>query len=260
MAGDFANEAVREFCLILDELDGNLGFLRLSSKLRPRLNGLLNWSAVQGDAKLLVTDFLKQKSVELGAQYRGMLVVLSGAFEQFVRRVVQDAVQTINTSAKGFDSLPENLKMQNVYRSGRALSTVREPLDHIIVDYQSLARSLATCVPGAREFTLNAEAFSLFISSVTPTHLADICRWIGITLEWDDFGRVNEFEVMLGTKGARATGKAVSEELARFIKLRNRIAHAGTGGVAVTDNDVDGFLRFFRVFASKLASVVGDKL
>jgi hypothetical protein len=260
MAGAFGSGAVREFNLALDELDGGLAFLRASSRLRPRLHGFLNWSALEGEAKRLVTDFLNQKNVELESQYRGMAVVLSGAFEQFVRRIVQDAVVVINERATGFDDVAESIRVQNIYRSGRALSTVTEPLDHLIVDYHAVAKSLATCFPGAKEFTLNAEAFSLFVSSLTPKRLDDICRWIGVSLDWDSLGRNHDFERMFGTKGARATGKAIGDKLAEFTKLRNRVAHVGTGGIAVTDTDVELYLRFFRVFGAQLAHLIGDKL
>lgn len=256
MADNFGSAAVKEFHLALDELEANLAFLQASSKLRPRLNGFLNWQVIQGDAKALVTEFLNQKSVELSAQYRGMLVVLSGALEQFVRRVIHEAVMTINSNAKNYDHLSEKLRTQNVFRTGRALTTIREPPDHVVVDYHGLAKQLATCVAGASTFTLNPEAFTLFISAVSPRHLTDVCDSIGVTINWDDFGREQKFEALLATKGVRATGKAVADKLETFIRLRHKFAHAGAGGVVVTDGDVESFTRFFRIFGSTVAQLI----
>jgi len=260
MADSFGSAAVKEFNLGLDELEMNLGFLRTSTKLRPRLSGLLNWGAIDGDAKALVSDFLNQKSVELSPQYRGMMIVLSGAFEQLVRRLIHEAVLTINNGVSNYDQLSERIRAQNILRTGRALTTIREPPDHVVVDYHALAKQLATCVAGADSFILNADAFTLFISSVSPRHLTDLCDSIGITLNWDDFGRESGLETMLATKGVRATGKAVADYLDKFIKLRNRFSHTGTGGVIVTDSEIQNYIRFFRLFASALAQTVAAKL
>jgi RiboL-PSP-HEPN len=260
MAESFGSAAVKEFNLALNELEASLAFLRTSTKLRPRLNGLLNWPVIEGEAKKLVTDFLNQKSVELGVQYRGMLVVLSGAFEQLVRRIVHEVVVTINTSVKNYDQLSEKVRMQNILRTGRVLTTIGEPPDHITVDYNKLAKQLATCIAGADTFTLNAEAFTLFISVVSPQHLTTVCDSVGVMVDWDDFGREKTFESMLETKGVHATGKAVADQLDKFTKLRNRFAHTGAGGMVVTDGEVESFIRFFRVFASTLAPLVARKL
>lgn len=260
MADSFGSAAVKEFNLALDELELNLAFLRASTKLRPRLRGFLNWQAIHGEAKVLITQFLNQKSVELSAQYRGMIVVLSGTFEHFVRRVIHEAVVAINRSVKNYDHLPEKMRMQNVLRTGRALTTIREPPDHILVDYHTLAKQLTTCVAGAETFTLNADAFTLFISSVSPRHLIDVCDSIGITMNWDDFGREERFETMLATRGVRATGKAVAEHLDNFIKLRNRFAHTGAGGVIVTDGEVENYIQFFRLFTTQLAHLVATNV
>src|SRR5437773_3698914 len=190
----FASDAIREFSLTLDEIESNLEFLRLSAVLRPRLNGMLLWDSIQGDARRLVTDFLNQKSVELGPQFRGMIIVICGAFEHFVRRVVREAVIKLNAGANSFDNLHGELQRQNVYRTGRALTTIMQPLDHVTVDYSALAGNLATCVSGATTFTLNADAFTLFFTGGKPEHLADILKSIGLTLDWDDFGRISSFE------------------------------------------------------------------
>lgn len=256
MASFAATEALREFGLALDELEASLSFLRASSKLRPRLNSLLNWQAIDGDAKRLVSDFLNQKSVELTSQYRGLVVVLSGAFEQLVRRLIHDAISAYNLNAKGFDSLPATIQVQNVLRTGRALAKSSQPLDHVSINYQVFVERLATCKAGAEKFTLNPEVFSYFISSITPGHLEEILGWIDTAVNWDDFGKVGEFEAIFGTHGAKATGKAVAAQLSAFTKLRNTIAHVGTGGVVVTDNDVEGFIRFFRILAVCLEDAI----
>jgi hypothetical protein len=260
MANGFGNAAVKEFNLALDELELNLVFLRTSMRLRPRLSGFLNRQVIQGEAETLVTSFLNLKTVESGLQYRGMLVVLSGAFEHLVRKILHEAIVAINKGFKTYDELPHKLRIQNVVRTGRALTTIGEPPDHVVVNYSELASQLATCVTGAKSFILNPEAFTLFVSSVSSGHLEDIFDVIGIKVDWDGFGREQKFETIFATRGARATGKAVAEHLDRLIKLRNRIAHSGAGGVTVTDDEVEDYIEFFRVFSVQFQKQIAAQL
>jgi hypothetical protein len=101
----------------------------------------------------------------------------------------------------------ERLNTQSeIALTGRALSAITEPLDHLVVDYHILCRNIATCVPGQENFSLNAEAFGV------------------------------------------------------FIQMRNKIAHTGSGGITVTDTEIEQLLQFFRVFCVCLAQVVHNNL
>ena len=238
----------------------NLGFLRASAKLRPRLNGFLNWTGLEGEAKALVLDFLNQKSVELSLQYRGMVTVISGALEQLVRKLVHEAVVAMCARVASYNELPEKLKAQNIIRTGKALMAVREPPDHLLIEYQTLAKQLATCVNGATAFTLNAEAFTMFISGITPRHLEESLEAIGIAIDWDGFGKNQKFQKMFDSKGAHETGKAVLERLGYFIKLRNRFAHTGTGGNTLSAEEIEAYITFFRAFSIDLARLIGLRI
>ena len=253
-------DAIREFRLALDVVEANLNFTRASLRLRPRLNPLLNWQEVKGESKVLVDDFFGKDPVDSSPQYRGLIVVISGAFEQAVRRIVEEVIIVFNSTDKGFDSIPRGIRVQNIIRTGRALVRVEEPLDHAPLNHQSLVEKLATCKPGAAKFHLNPEVFSYFISSITSEHLVEIFSLIEIPFNWDDVGRNADFEKRFVTKGAKATGKAVAEHLGRFTKLRNTIAHSGAGGVVVTDAEVSDFIGFFRVFAGCLEAILNGRL
>jgi hypothetical protein len=253
-------DAIREFKLALDVVEANLNFTRASLRLRPRLNPLLNWQEVKGESKTLVDEFFGKHPVDSSPQYRGLIVVISGAFEQAVRRIVEEVVVVFNSTKKGFDSLPQRIRMQNAIRTGRALVKIQEPLDHAPLNHQLLVEKLATCKPGAAEFCLNPEVFSYFVSSITPEHLEEILSLIEIPINWDDLGRNVDFEKRFVTKGAKATGKAVAEYLRHFTKLRNTIAHSGAGGVVVTDVEVSDFIIFSRVFSGCLEAILVNRL
>lgn len=260
MVSGFASAGLKVFELALDEIAESLRFLATAAKLRPRLNPLLNRQFLQGEMEQLANDFISFKNVELASQYRGLIVVISGAFEQLVRRIVEDAVNHINGVAATFDKVPEGIQAQNIYFTGRALSAVREPPDHLSIDYITLAKQLSACVADSQKFKLNAGAFAMFITNLTPSHLSDVCRSIGVKLNWDYFGKIAVFETICGTKGTRATANAVSDRLGDAVKLRNRIAHTGAGGVTVTEDMVSSNLAFFRALGQNLTAFVGSEL
>ncbi len=260
MVAGFASAGLKEFELALDEIAESLRFLATATKLRPRLSPVLNREVLHGEIAQLANDFINFKTVELASHHRGLIVVISGAFEQLVRRLIEDAVNHINGVTATFDEVPEGIQNQNIYFTGRALSAVREPPDHLSVDYITMAIELGACRPGAQKFKLNAAAFAMFITNLTPLHLVEVCRSVGVKLDWDYFGRIAVFETICGSKGTRATANAVSARLAESVKLRNRIAHTGAGGVTVSEDVVNGHLTFFRALGQTLTAFFGSQL
>jgi len=189
-----------------------------------------------------------------------MVISLAGAFEQFIRRILRDSVIAMSGKGRNYDSLAEGIKKENFYRTGLALGTIHEPLDYLDLDYELLAKNLGTCFTGSAQALLNAEAFAIFLSIISPKHLEDALRRIGVALRWDDFGRVAEVQTALDKKGTRDTAKAVEANLKRFGQMRNKIAHSGSSGVVVTALDFEQLLQFFRPFGRTLARVAETDL
>jgi hypothetical protein len=221
---------------------------------------MLGWDNMSGDAKSLAQNFIKQKSVEESSLYRGLLVSLAGALEQFVRRILRDAVLGINGATDNYDDLHERIKLQNVFRTGQALQTIFEPPDHLNFDYEMLGAKLGGCVKGSKAFELNADAFTIYVSSIAPPHLEEVLKRIGLELNWDHIGQDNDLQKFFDEKGAHSTGKAVQHFLAEVIRKRNKIAHSGSGGVAISDSEFTQTIKFFRFFSEALSKTVGESL
>jgi hypothetical protein len=249
-------DAVKEFDLALDDLSSIFDFVRSAIRLRPRLNDMLRWEVLGTEEKALADRFLGQRTAEESLLYRGMVVSLAGAFEQFIRRIVRDSVAAISGKGANYDLLDASIKKENFYRTGLALGTVHEPLDYLDLNYESLAKNLGTCFTGSAQALLNAEAFAIFLSIISPKNLEDALRRVGVILKWDDLGRVEEIQNALGQKGTRDTAKAVEASLKRFGQMRNKIAHSGSSGVVVAESDLEQLLQFFRPFGRALATIV----
>ena len=253
--------AVKEFELALDDLASNFEFVRLSAaRLRPRLADMLNWKIMDVDAKALATKFLKQGAAQENILYRGLVISLAGAFEQFVRRILRDAVLNVNKSELPFDDLNDGLRRQNAYRTGIALQTIFEPLDHLELDYELLSKNIGTCWIGSKKPVLNADAFGIFLSVISPEKLSDALQRIGIRLQWDVLGKDSGVRNALKKEDARETAKALQEFLKRFGQTRNKIAHTGSSGIVVAETDFEQLLKVFRSFVRALTSFVEAKL
>ena len=260
MANTILANALKEFELALDEFTTNLEFVRTASRLRPRLNDMLNWQMMDVEAQALATRFLQQQATEESLLYRGMVVSLAGAFEQFVRRVLRDSVQAMSGAGVIYANLDQHIKNENIYRTGVALQTIKEPLDYMNFDYEVLGKNLGTCFSGSGQAVLNADAFAVFLSITSPKNLVDALKRIGIDLHWDDLGRVQALQKSLEKSATRETTKAIQDFLRGFGQTRNKIAHTGSGGIVVTDSDFQQLLNFFRAFARALQSVTEAEL
>jgi hypothetical protein len=250
------SDALKEFDLALEDLSSIFDFVRTAIRLRPRLNTMLRWGQLGTDEEQLAKKFLNQRTADESLLYRGMVISLAGSFEHFIRRILRDAVLAISASGTSYDSLDATIKKENLYRTGLALGTVHEPLDYLELNYESLAKNVGTCFAGSAQVLLNAKAFAIFLSIISPKSLEDALRRIGVTLRWDDFGRIGEVQETLGSKGTRETTKAVEAQLRQFGKTRNKIAHSGSSGVVVTESDLERLLQFFRAFGRTLTRIV----
>jgi hypothetical protein len=257
--GTLAN-ALKEFELAIDDLASNFEFVRAAARLRPRLADMLYWNNMDGEAKTLATTFLRQGAAEASLLYRGLVISLAGAFEHFVRRILRDSISAVNKAQPLYDALDDTLKKQNLYRTGIALQTIFEPPDYLDLDYELLAKNVGTCFVGSNQPVLNAEAFAIFLSIISPDKLVDAFGRIGVKLQWDALGKVAAVRGVLEKKDTRETAKALQEFLKRFGQTRNKIAHTGSSGIVVTEADFDQLLEFFRTFGRALTSVLEAEL
>lgn len=252
----FGYSAVRDFESALREIEEGVEFVRAATRLRPRLGKLVRWETLEADGKTLVAAFLDRKDFVESRSYSGYVVVLAACFEEFVRGLIQAAVEKIAQSARSYDDIPEKLKNQNINLTGHALLTALNPPDHFKIDYWELVSNLVTCKAGADAFLLNPAAFALDVSNVTPANLGRILERIDFNFDWDNLGRLPAMQELLGTEGTKTTANASENFLLNFIRIRNQVAHAGIGGRIVTEEEVRKSIEYFCIAAPCLAKAI----
>ena len=259
MHGSVFSRALRDLEMTLAEIRTTLLFVRSAAHVRPRLGSLVTWTSLDEESRLILRDYMEHKDFQPDFTYRGLYVLIYGTFEEFVRRMLRDAVIAKSNAVQSYDDLDQDLARQNVHRTGQALATIDEPPSYMKLNYDLLCANIGTCRVGSTSFTLNADAFALFFTNLSPKQLAGALRRIGIKLNWDEIGQQKCIKKLYGSQSTRAVAKAASEQLQAFTRKRNLVAHSG-GAVTVSDVDVAEALDFVEKLANALAMIVDGSL
>jgi RiboL-PSP-HEPN len=250
---------LRELNARLDELATNVGFVALATSLRPRLADILNWQH-GGEALDLARRFMNADANRPESFYGALLVRALGAFERFMRLLVDEAATRTADRAESYDHVKEHIRNRHTVLTGRLLGSIEEPRDHLVVDVQQLAKNLASCGLGATQFRFNSSAFSAAVTNVSPSVIERALGNLSIVNWQDAVGRSLPMQHLLGTRGTRDTNKAASKRLEELCRRRNQIAHAGDGEVTITEADVLDAIRFLRAYAEALEHEVDARL
>jgi hypothetical protein len=260
MPASIYDDAKREFSNAMLLVRGNLTFVTAALKLRPRLNGMMDWNSPDTGAVAEAKAFMTFKDIDELYLYSGFVVVIASSFERFVRRLISDAVKHHNKKLKTHADLSVHMLHQNWLRSGQVLTKVFEPPDECDIDYDELSRNLGTTAKGDHAPVMNAEAFSVFLSNFTPDRVVDSMKRIGVELDWDDLGRLPAMQQVSRTTRTKETAKAIKDTLKDFMKKRNRIAHGGSIAAEIRSSDIDNYLSFFAVFSPSIAEITEKHL
>jgi hypothetical protein len=250
------NAALTELEARLSDVESQLDFVAIAVRLRPRINGVIRWEA-GGDEVGLAKQFMNQKGVTIEGIYGGLLVRVLGAFERFVRRCVAENLLRQTALAKQYDLLPEALRDKHLVLTGKLLSSLQTPSDHIVFSPNDLVSRLATCHSGASAFELNSVAFEATVTSASPIVIERALENVGCSNWWDEVGGAENIEDILECHGAgpRAAGKLARERLRELWKWRNGIAHGGDSEVVVSEQDLRRHLGFVRCLSHALEVV-----
>lgn len=152
------------------------------------------------------------------------------------------------------------MKHENLFRTGRALATVKAPAGYPAFDFDLLCKNIGECVPGSNAFSLNAVAFGSDVGTPSADRLEDVLGRAGIRLNWDAIGRTPGMKDLLAVRTVRDAAKEAKNFLKWFSRVRNEAAHSGSGGTSVTDSELEKSISYFGLFAESLTDQVEAQL
>jgi hypothetical protein len=245
------SKALEDLLARLQDLEADLTFVSLSSRLRPRLSNVLNWSASH-EALALAREFMNAKSARIEGLLGPLLVRLSASLERYTRALVEEAVVMHAEHAASYDDVLPHIRTRNLVLTGSLLAYSESPREHINLNLDMLIDNLASCRLGSTSYRLNAPAFGAAVVGCSPQSVEKALGNLGVNEWWDKVGAAGDLALMLGTKGSRATGKMARGKLEELWRWRNQVAHGGDEEVALTEEQLREAVAFVRAFSSAL--------
>lgn len=244
----------------IEELQLDCEFVQLALQLKPRIGSVLQWQS-QGEELELAKRFMGSPQPRPESIYGPLLVRLLANFERFIRQLVAWAVDERASAVPKYDDLADSLAMRNLVLTGKMLSTLDSPLDHLVIDLDLLIGNLASCRRGnTGAVQLNAPAFSAAVSGVSPANIEKGLEYVDVKNWWDTVGAIAPLVAVLGTKGARETGSRARQFLKELSRQRNQLAHGGDGSVSISESQLRDAINFIAAFSKALNGVVVDKV
>ncbi len=239
-------------------LEADFGFVSLAARLRPRIGDVIQWEPTTEVTKL-AQSFMNAKESRPEGVYGPLLIRLLGAFERYMRKLVDFVLTQRSAGVADYRQLPDALCNRNIRLTGRALANIDAPRDHLVLDVGALIDNLASCKPGRSDFRLNSQAFTAPIVGAGPGVLEKALASVDIDEWWDAVGRYDPLMRVLGTKGARPTGGRARERLRELWKWRNQLAHGSDEEIAVSETQLRDAIVFLRAFSASLDAVVQER-
>jgi len=161
--------ARRELRATIDEVLDVVSLVETSVKLRPRLGQFLIWQNLDTQNKELIRIYLSSR-VETNLCYEGLVVRLVATFEEYLRKLVRNAIKELNSRNLDYEGIQDGLRLHNRHAVGNALSSVFSPSDIEQFNFDQLCDEIGTCIPG-RKVILSADAIASIKGSISVERL-----------------------------------------------------------------------------------------
>lgn len=247
--------ALKEFETRAEQLRADVQFLERSFEIRPRIFEILNYEGT-ADMVRMATEFGSTSGADPALFCGPLLVRLIGSFERFLRMTLRDAIEAWSLKAKKFSELPDGIGDRNLVLTGRLLSNIDAPRDHLRIDVISLIDNLVTCRDGGGSYQLNSLAFMDLISGITPEVVEKGLGAVRIP-GWDKAVAADgKLQAILGQTRTVDAAKEMRLRLKNLSRWRNNWAHGGDEEVSLTFRELREQLEFLTIFAKALDAVV----
>lgn len=245
------SKALEELRNSLAELEADLGFVSLATRLRPRLGEIVNWDAAR-EVVELARKFMSARDARAEGLFGPLLVRLLASLERYARNLVGEALAVHASRAATYDQIPPHIKTRNVALTGTLLAFTESPRDYLTIHIDTLVANLASCKSGNATYQLNAQAFAAAVTGAGAPAIEKALANVGIHDCWDRIGGDGTLAGVLGTKGARATGKQARSRLEELSRWRNHLAHGGDEEVSLTEDQLRECIAFVSAFSAAL--------
>ena len=203
-----------------------------------------------------VTADIDRKNAREQVIYRALYVSGYAAYEEFSRDLIVRAADHISANVGPYDSLWEEMRREHIFRTGQAMETIHQPLEHYAFDYHQLCTNIGGCIPGRPNFKLNSDALALIRGALTPDNLEKIIKRLSVSFNWDMIVSHGPLKACFQARGTRDLANQVRAYLEDIVKNRNRIAHSTSLVAEIGEVQVREQFRFVEALCHALSTFV----
>ena len=213
------------------------------------------------NAKRNLEIALRDKDTDPSMLYRGLLLQLSGIFENFVRSLCAVIIAKRSSDAGSYVDIEEAIRREHTYQSARILSHIKSgSIQGVRYDFESLQESWAKCILNSENFKIQSEVFTLLMGNCTSSRLTDLFSSLSLTGPFDDMlGKNPDLRACAKERSSRRVAKFAKSTLDNQIALRNDIAH-GNLTKAVSRAEFESSSSFYRALIEALSDRVSEEL
>lgn len=259
-----ANAVFQAYLAELLDTAGGIGLVR---DARSSIYAHLNHESLSSDAdsRKLINDALGNiPKIQISLVASALFICAHAGFEQYVRDLIKAAANTISESnlvpnrlESSAQKILTGLYGHQVQLAGEAFRRYFEPLDHLRVDYATIANAVVQSSQEDKPFLLDGTVLGFRVGNISRPGIDSIFRLFNCTIAWNRFAGNTALQKTLKTSGIRETDKAVTEFLDRAIEKRNRIAHT-QGSLDVSKEELVQQVEFLRELSSFLQQTLSD--
>lgn len=216
---------------------------------------------VEGNQRKVLTQALKDINTDSSMLHRGLIVQVSGIFENFVRSICEAVLAQKARNAGRFADLDIRIQTEYIHQSAVVLTHSKEgSVRGRNYDFEGLKRDLAGCMLNKEDFEIRAEVFTLLMGNCTSSTLTQFFGALCLTDPFDDrIGEHSGLKKYANQRSKRKVAKFVKRTLDEQIHVRNEVAH-GNLTRSVTPHDFQNYVQFFKQYMNALALSINEDL
>jgi hypothetical protein len=260
------NPVFQDFSLDLERLKKILALAESTGKLRLHVFDPAMVSDNDLRATIVSLHAASQNAHAEMPIFNGVLLLyLAGRFENYVREIFEDLVNTLADECAEFAQLPKPMRENLVIYTAEVIANPRK-YGHAENGAAAFVRTLADNLSGQPLTAVNSKCLSITSENMRPDVLADLFGRIGIKEVWEKIGHQAQVQQFFAVDQSEKATSLAKSFLKDFMELRNQIAHP-SGALAWPRLDITlQHIQFCEVIARVLmelctlwASTVGNK-
>lgn len=229
-------------------------------KLKSSLNAIVNWNDISQEQKDLVNNFYKLKATPSRSLYNSIYISAVASFESYLTQTIEGIVEAINSKFPTFEKLPRTLVNKHMELTGKILSSIHTPPDHLSIDFFKVGMRIGSIHPTSEKTELNTEIAGYVKKILELEGFINFLNSCEYKIDFDTISNDTTVKSAFETTKARETVRQIQAFLVEIKKMRNRIAHTGQSSSDITSDSLRIMIMRLKALSKRISDIILDQL